>query len=75
MNNIPSTELLHELLDYSNKKSLEIKVQRVYHKAIIHRKLALAKRIEDKYKYLLPKSDLAMAMPLALSFSKELTLI
>lgn len=65
-----NNRFLQELLNYGDNKSMEIKVRRVYHKAIRARKIALADRIEEKYRRYLPKSDMVMAMEIVLRLEK-----
>lgn len=63
--------LIQELQSFGEIKSLEIKVRRVHWKCIKQRHLDLADKIEAKYRSYFPKSDLVMAMSLALLASNK----
>lgn len=63
--------LINELKEYSDNTVLRDKVMRVYHKCIRQRHIALADKIEAKYRHYFPKSDLVMAMSYSLIATKQ----
>lgn len=63
--------LINELKEYSDDTVLRHKVMRVYRKCIKQRHIALADKIESKYRQYFPKSDLIMAMAYSLIASKQ----
>lgn len=58
--------LIKDLVEYSENKSFEYKVRRVYALCVRRRHIDLAYRIEHKYSKCFPKSDMLMAFSMAL---------
>ena len=63
--------LLNEMLSFADDKSLEIKVNRIYYKALRARKIALCDRIQEKYPQYLKKLDSVLAFGYALIAQKK----
>ena len=64
---------LNELQDWCDKmdrQQMGSKALRVYNKCMLHGKVGLAKRIEQKYKRMFPQSDLAMSFRMMLAATK-----
>lgn len=64
-------ELLDELNEYSSNQSFKYKVQIVINKCILSGRIGLADKISEKYRHLLPKSDLVMAFGMGLLASQQ----
>ena len=66
-----NNDLITDLLSYSEDKSMEIKVRRVYHMCIRQGHMQLADKIEHKYSRYMFKSDLAIAFGYSLMALKQ----
>lgn len=62
---------IDELLDYANKLSFEDKVRRVHRLCVRASKIALADKIEAKYRQYLPQDDMLMSLRWALMVQKQ----
>lgn len=63
---IPFPGLIEELQQYANRVCAEDKIHRVYALCVKARKFSLANKIAIKYRILLFKSDMVMAMEMSL---------